>query len=188
MTEARRVSVLKLLRSALNIVLLLGALGVAPLLALAHFNAPLAAMLGDFASRHLPNPTLLTREKHKRQLAQSQLQNNRIIAAGRRASHRGVARTATKMAYSTGNRVLLRGAGALAVGWVPVLGTTADVISLSEDFADICELYYVLDNLFNRLQLQSGDLYRENYCHIPAEGLEKIRSAAEQATFTWQMP
>ncbi len=177
----------RLLRSFINIAVLLSALGVAPLLALAHFNAPLAAMLGDFASSHLPNPTLLTREKRARERAQSQLRQNRIVAAGRRASNRGVARTATKMAHATGNRVLLRGAGALAVGWVPVLGASADVISLSEDFADICELYYVLDKLFNRLELQDSDLYRENYCHVPAQGLEKVREAARQAQFSWEM-
>lgn len=177
-----------MLRSAVNIVVLLSALGVAPLLAFAHFNGPLAAMLGDFASNHLPNPTLLTREKKARERAQSQMRQNRIIAAGRRASDRGVARTATKLAHATGNRVLLRGAGALAIGWVPVLGTTADVISLSEDFADICELYYVMDNLFNRLELHSGNLYRQNYCHIPEEGLEKIRAAAEQSHFPWMRP
>ncbi len=177
---------MKILRSVTNILVLLGALGVAPLLALAHFNAPLAAMLGDFASNHLPNPTLLTREKKKRELAQTQLRNNRIVAAGRRASNRGAARTATRMAHATGNRVMLRGAGALTVGWVPVLGASADVISLSEDFGDICELYSVLDNLFSRLDLHSGSLYRDNYCHLPEEGLEKIRAAATEVDFGWE--
>lgn len=187
MVARKRPGPLALLRSATNIVVLLGALGVAPLLALAHFNAPLAAMLGDFASKHLPNPTLLTREKRARERAQAQVRTQRINAAARRASHRGVARTANRMAHTTGNRVLLRGAGALAVGWVPILGASADIISLSEDFADICELYHVLDNLFNQLGLHSGDLYRENYCHLPQEGLAKIRAAAEQAEFPWQL-
>jgi hypothetical protein len=177
-----------LLRSSLNIIVLLGALVVSPLLLLSHFNALLADMLGDFAGSFLPNPTLLQVERRSRLGVQAKMEQRRILAAGHRASDRAVAKTASSVAHATGGRILIRGAGALAIGWVPVLGTSADVISLAEDYADMCELFWVLDNLFVRLELESGRLYEENYCDVLEQGLAKIKHAADDTSFPWQWP
>lgn len=177
-----------LLRSSLNIAVLLGALVLSPLLLLSHFNGPLADMLGDFAGSFLPNPTLLQVERRGRLSVESKIEQRRILAASHRASNRAVAKSASRVANATGGRVLVRGAGALAVGWIPVLGASADVISLVEDYADICELFWVLDNVFVRLELESGKLYEENYCDIPEQGLEKLKNTAADTNFPWQWP
>lgn len=178
----------RLLRSSLNILVLLGALVLGPLLLLSHFNGPLADMLGDFAGHFLPNPTLLQVERRGRLRVEAKMEQRRILAASHRAANRAVAKSASRVAHATGGRVLIRGAGALAIGWIPVLGASADVISLAEDYADMCELFWVLDNVFVRLELESAKLYEENYCDVPEQGLEKFKNAAADTNFPWQWP
>lgn len=178
---------LRWLRSALNISLLFSALVLTPLLALSHFNAPLAAMLSNISGKYLPNPTLLQKQSTARRSAESKLQKQRVTKAQKRANTKRVARHNSKMANKRGKRVLVRGAGAMLIGWVPVIGVTADVVSLSEDYSDICQMFAVMDELLGMLYLPESNLYRENYCHVPEQGLEIIKTHAQETEFPWEL-
>lgn len=169
----------KILRSGFNIAILFSALVITPLLALSHFSADVAAMLGDFADNYLPNPTLLSAEKKSRRAAEAKLQQERV-------TKRAKAAKASKLVGNKGKRVLVRGAGALAVGWIPVIGVAADVISLEEDYRDICVLFGTIDELSTLLYLPESRLYQDNYCDVPAQGVELLKQTAQSTPFTWQ--
>jgi hypothetical protein len=169
----------KFLRSSFNITILLSALVVTPLLALSHFNSGLAGMLGNLADNYLPNPTLLQAEKKSRLAEKNRLQQERTAKRTR------VAR-ANKQVSNKGRRVLVRGAGALAVGWIPVIGVAADVISLEEDYRDICALFATIDELSALLYLPESNLYRDNYCDVPAQGIELLKESARDTRFPWE--
>ena len=79
-----------------------------------------------------------------------------------------------------------RGAGALAVGWIPVIGVAADVISLEEDYRDICALFATIDELSALLYLPESNLYRDNYCDVPAQGIELLKESARDTRFPWE--
>jgi hypothetical protein len=175
----------RLLRSSVNIGILLSALVLTPLLALSHFNATLASMLGDVAERYLPNPTLFQANKKSRAEAESRSREKRVADARQRAAKKRIASAGSKVASNKGRRVLLRGAGALAVGWVPVLGVSADVYSMSEDFSDICQLFAVMDELLQLLYVPEANLYEENLCNVPQQGIERLQRAAEDIEFPW---
>ena len=173
------------LRSGLNIAILFCALVVTPLLALTQFSAGLAAMLGDFADNYLPNPTLLSADKKSRARATERLHQQRVFEAEQRASKRRAALAGNKVAGNKGKRVLLRGAGALAVGWIPVVGVAADVVSLSEDYTDICQLFATIDEMSAMLYLPEANLYQDNYCDVPEHGVEIIKETAQNTEFPW---
>ena len=176
----------KMLRSSVNIVVLFSALVVTPLLALSHFSMGLAGMLGDFADNYLPNSTLINAEKRSRAQADSKRREQRVNAARERSSKRQAAKAGNRIASDKGRRVLLRGAGAMMVGWVPVIGLTADVVSLSEDYSDICELFAIIDEMSGMLYLPEADLYGKNYCDAPERGLELINETARNSAFPWE--
>ncbi|MFT4520865.1 MAG: hypothetical protein ACI9JM_003273 [Halioglobus sp.] len=175
----------RLLRSAVNITVLFCALVLTPLFALSHFNAGLATLFGDLASDYLPNPTLLNVQKKARVDAEQKLHQQRIKKTRLESANRTKALQGSKIVNDKGRRVLVRGAGALAVGWMPFLGVTADVASLTEDYSDICELFNVLDELLGMLSLENSNLYKENYCDVPNQGILILKEAAGETNFTW---
>ena len=178
-------TLLRLVRSGINIALLFSALVLTPLLALSHFSAGLAGMLSGFADNYLPHPTLLSSEKKSRARAESKLREQRELAGRERAAKRRAAAASSKQVGKKGRRILQRGAGALAVGWMPVIGVAADVASLSADYADVCALFATLDELSAMLYLPEASLYTDNYCDVPEQGIEIIRESAAQTEFPW---
>jgi len=175
----------RVLRRTLNVTVLLCALVLTPLFALAHFHAPLAQMLSDFSTRFTPNPTLLHREKRARSLANNALEKHKTQTAREQASRKRAAKKSLNTTRRAGKRVLVRGAGALAVGWIPVLGTSADVVSLAEDFSELCEVFQTMDELLLALHINGENLYQENYCHMPEEGINLLQEAARDTAFEW---
>lgn len=171
--------------SALRIAGLLALLVGLPLVTLAHFHMPLASLLGAFTERYLANPTLLQAERKRHHQTRNQLNKQRTAHAKRAADQGRLARKSHQAAHSKGRRILVRGAGATAVGWVPVLGLSADVASLAEDYADICGLYAAMDELLHALVDDADSLYKDNYCHLPEQGLLELQQAAEQMDFSW---
>ena len=99
----------RVLRGSINIVVLFSALVLTPLLALSHFSVGLAGMLGNFADNYLPRPTLYSAEKKTRIKQQSELNKQR-------AANRKAVTKSKNVVAKRGNRILVRGAGALAVG------------------------------------------------------------------------
>ena len=81
----------RIFRKSVNIVVLFSALVLTPLLALSHFSAGLAGILGSFADSYLPRPTLLNREKKSRIKAESRLREQRVVAGRERAAKRRAA-------------------------------------------------------------------------------------------------
>jgi len=179
-------AVFRLIRSGINIALLFSALVLTPLLALSHFSAGLAGMLGGFADHYLPRPTLLSAEKTSRGKAEARLREQRELAGRERAAKRRAAAASSKHVGNKGRRILQRGAGALAVGWMPVIGVAADVASLSADYADVCALFATIDELSAMLYLPEPSLYTDNYCDVPEQGIDIIRESAAQTAFPWQ--
>lgn len=176
----------RVIRSGINIAVLFSALVLTPLLAFSHFSAGLAGMLGGFADNYLPRPTLLNTEKKTRAKAEAQLREQRELAGRERAAKRRAAVASSKTVSKKGQRILQRGAGALAVGWMPVIGMAADVVSLSADYADVCALFATIDELSTMLYLPEASLYTDNYCDVPEQGIEIIRESAENTDFPWQ--
>lgn len=176
----------RLARSALNIGLLFSALVAAPLFALAHFNAPLAAMLADFSGRYLPNTTLLSSTQRSAARTERALHKQRTQWAARGAANRKAGKLAQGTVKAGGKRILVRGAGALMVGWVPVLGVSADVISLGEDYRDLCGVFASMDELLALLHADDTSLYEENYCHLPDQGIAILKETAAHSTFGWE--
>lgn len=177
----------KILKSTLNIGVLFSALVCTPLLFLSHFSVGLSDMLGDFSGRYLPNSTLLSQEKRTNRKAVERAQSKRIEQAKTRA------RTARKVtarrgaALGKGKRVLIRGAAATAVGWIPVIGLSADVYSLAEDYNDVCELLQIVDEMSELLLVSGGEgLYEQNYCDRPQEGMARIQKEASEVSWPWQ--
>jgi hypothetical protein len=175
-----------LLRSGLNILVLISALVLTPLLALSHFSIGVAGLLGSFADNYLPRPTLLTAEKRSRVQAQERLREQRVLEARERGAKRRAVTAVNELAGRKGKRILIRGAGALAVGWLPVVGVAADVASLSADYADICALFATIDKLSALLYMPEASLYRENYCDVPEQGIEMIMETARNTHFPWE--
>ncbi len=175
-----------IVRSGLNILLLFSALVLTPLLALTHFNLGLAAMLGTFADRYLPRSTLLSAERSSRARVETELREKRALDAGERGAKRRAAVAGNKVVAHRGRRVLLRGAGALAVGWIPVIGVAADVASLGADFADVCTLFATIDELSALLYLPEANLYADNYCDRPEHGIEILKETARATHFPWE--
>jgi hypothetical protein len=174
-------------RSSINVVVLFSALVLTPLLALSHFSAGLAGMLGSFADNYLPRPTLLNTEKKSRAKADSKLREQRVLDGRERAAKRRAAAASNKVVGNKGRRVLQRGAGALAVGWIPVIGVAADVASLSADYADVCALFATIDEMSAMLYLPDSSLYTDNYCDVPEQGIEIIKESAETTHFPWSI-
>lgn len=173
-------------RSGLNVVLLLSALVCTPLLLLSHFHAGLAGMMAELADGYLPNSTLLSREKRaNRQLAE-RARSARVERARQQGVNARRVRAGSEVVKGSGRRILLRGAGAMAVGWIPVVGVAADVYSLSEDYVDVCTLLGTIDEYAAMLAPPSPDLYRESYCHKPEEGIEIIKREAQGIRWQWQ--
>ena len=174
-------------RSGINIVVLFSALVLTPLFALAHFSTGLAGMLGSFADNYLPHPTLLNGEKRKRAKAESRLREQRVLHGRERAAKRRAAAASNTVAGNKGRRILQRGAGTMAVGWIPVIGVAADVASLSADYADVCGLFATIDELSAMLYLPESSLYTDNYCDVPEQGIEIIMESAENTEFPWHI-
>lgn len=174
-----------MVHSGLNILLLFSALVLTPLLALSHFNLGLAAMLGTFADRYLPRPTLFSAERKSRARVETQLREQRALDARERGAKRRAAAAGNKVVQHRGKRVLLRGAGALAVGWIPVIGVAADVASLGADYADVCALFATIDELSALLYLPDARLYTDNYCDRPEQGIELLKESAHGMHFPW---
>jgi len=174
----------RLLRRVFNIAVLLSALVVAPLMSAAHFSATLAAMLGDFADRYLPQSTLLSAQKKAHQQTVARERAATLEAKKAKARARAEARVSRAGALDKGNRILVRGSATMAVGLVPVVGLSADVYSLAEDYSDVCELLRIIDEMSASLGVAVGSeeesLYRQNYCHKPAEGMELLKQQADQ--------
>lgn len=175
----------RLLRSSINIAVLFSALVMTPLLALSHFSAGLAGMLGDFADHYLPNPTLFSAEKKSRAKAENRLREQRTADASNRAAKRRAAAASNKVVSNKGKRVLLRGTGAMMVGWIPVIGVAADAVSLGEDYTDICALFATIDEMSAMLYLPEANLYQENYCDVPEQGIELLKETALHTQFPW---
>ncbi len=175
----------RILRSSINIAVLFCALVLTPLLALSHFSVGLAGLFGNFAHNYLHRPTLFTTERSSRNRAETKLREQRTAEAQQRAAKRRTAAAGSKVVGSRGKRVLLRGAGALAVGWVPVIGVAADMASLGADYADVCALFATIDQLSAALYLPEADLYGENYCDRPEQGIEILKESARTAGFPW---
>jgi len=175
------------IRSGINVFVLFSALVLTPLFALSHFSAGLAGMLGSFADNYLPRPTLLNNEKRSRARAESRLREQRVLDGRERAAKRRAAAAGNKTVGNKGRRILQRGAGALAVGWIPVIGVTADVVSLSADYADVCGLFATIDEMSAMLYLPESSLYQDNYCDVPEQGMEIIMESAENTNFPWLM-
>ena len=174
-------------RSGINILLLFSALVLTPLLALSHFSAGLSGMLGSFADSYLPRPTLFNTERKSRARAEAKLREQRVTDTRDRAARRRAAANTNKVVGNKGRRVLQRGAGALAVGWIPVIGVAADMASLSADYADVCTLFASIDELSAMLYLPESRLYADNYCDVPEQGIEIIKQSAENTHFPWQI-
>ena len=174
-------------RSGINIVVLFAALVLTPLFALSHFSAGLAGMLGSFADNYLPRPTLLSSEKKTRARAESRLREQRVLDGRERAAKRRAAAASNKVVGDKGRRILQRGAGTMAVGWIPVIGVAADVASLSADYADVCGLFATIDELSAMLYLPESSLYADNYCDVPEQGIEIIIESAENTEFPWNI-
>jgi hypothetical protein len=175
----------RLVRSSINVVVLFSALVITPMLALSHFSAGMAAMLADFAEGYLPNPTLLSAEKKSRARAESQLREQRSLAARDRAAKRRAAAAGSSIVSNKGKRVLVRGTGAMMVGWIPVIGVAADVVSLSEDYNDICALFATIDEMSAMLYFPESGLYQGNYCDVPEQGIELLKETAHNTEFPW---
>jgi len=176
----------RLVRSGINILLLFSALVLTPLLFLSHFSAGLAGAIGSLADNYLPHPTLYSSERRARARTEAALREQQRIAASERALLRKRVAARNPVAARKGKRILVRGAGALAVGWVPVLGLTADVVSLGADYADICDLFATIDELSAMLYFPESSLYLDNHCDAPEIGMEKLREAAQHTHFPWQ--
>jgi hypothetical protein len=174
-------------RSTFKVVVLFSALVLTPLLAFSHFSASLAGMLGGFADNYLPRPTLLSAEKKSRAKSDARLHDQRVLDKQERATKRRAAAAGNKVANNKGRRVLQRGAGALAVGWIPVIGVTADVVSLSADYADVCALFATIDEMSLMLYLPESSLYTDNYCDVPEQGIEIIKESAGNTHFPWDI-
>ena len=175
----------RLLRSCINIGILFCALVLTPLFALSHFSAGLAGLVGGFAANYLHRPSLLSSEQARRARAETKLHQQRTAQAKERAGKRRAAAAGSKQVGTRGKRVLLRGAGALAVGWVPVLGVAADVASLGADYADLCALFATIDELSTALYLPEANLYGDNYCDRPELGIELLKESAQTTRFPW---
>ena len=174
-----------MLRRCVNIGVLFSALVLTPLLALSHFSAGLAGLLADFADDYLPNPTVLSAERKSKARYVEQVQAERVARAKKVSAQRQRTAQQRAAALAKGRRVLLRGGGALAVGWVPVVGVTADLYSLSEDFGDVCDLLQIIDGMSGALFSEEQSLYRINYCHTPEEALEAIKAEASDVQWPW---
>lgn len=177
---------MRLLRRVVNISVLFSALVLTPLLFLTHFNTYLAGLFGDFAGRYLPNSTLLASERK----AHREFRNQTVAQAGERARRQAKLRDdmsgRKKSALGKGKRILVRGSATMAVGVVPVLGVSADVYSLSEDFSDVCELLQIIDEMSVAIGVEGDSLYRENYCHKPEEGMALVTAAAQDFDWPWE--
>ncbi|MEM8562594.1 MAG: hypothetical protein AAGF57_10195, partial [Pseudomonadota bacterium] len=153
---------MRLIRSGVNIAVLFSALVMTPVLLLTHFNLAIASMFGDVVERYLPHPTLLQAQQKRTARVQAQMREQRALAIQRRSNNRSVARASNEVVSQTGRRVLQRGTAAMAVGWIPALGVTADVASLSADYADLCVLFATVDKLSALLYLPESRLYSDH--------------------------
>jgi hypothetical protein len=117
---------------------------------------------------------------------ESKLREQRTLDARERAAKRKAAAAGNKVVQHRGKRVLLRGAGALAVGWIPVIGVAADVVSLGADYADVCALFATIDELSALLYLPDANLYTDNYCDRPEQGAEILKKSAHGMHFPWE--
>ena len=66
-----------------------------------------------------------------------------------------------------------------------MVGVTADVVSLGEDYADLCALFATIDQMSAMLYLPEANLYGENYCDVPEQGIEVVKEAARHTGFPW---
>lgn len=173
---------MRFVRSGINIVVLFSALVMTPVLLLTHFNSAMAGMFGGLVERFLPHPTLLQKQQKRTARAQAQLREQRALAIQKRTSNRRVAAASNRVVSKTGKRVLQRGTAAMAVGWIPALGVTADVASLSADYADLCVLFATVDKLSALLYLPESRLYSDHYCDIPEQGLQIIQTTFASAS------
>ncbi|MGB1141675.1 MAG: hypothetical protein ACPG1A_12300, partial [Halioglobus sp.] len=107
----------------------------------------------------------------------------RVEAARSKANVTRETRARRGDALNKGSRILVRGSAAMAVGIVPVVGLTADIYSLAEDYTDVCALLRIIDEMSASLGVQDESLYRLNYCHKPDEGMALLRQQADQ--FAW---
>ncbi|MEM8563420.1 MAG: hypothetical protein AAGF57_14365, partial [Pseudomonadota bacterium] len=67
-------------------------------------------------------------------------------------------------------------------GWIPALGVTADVASLSADYADLCVLFATVDKLSALLYLPESRLYSDHYCDLPGQGLQILQTSLSSTT------
>ena len=177
---------IKVLRTLVNVIVLFSALVLTPVLFLSHFSSGVAGMLGEFSDRFLPNSTVLAREKMAHSRYQEQHRAKRVEESKRRVRMSREVKNKRGAALSKGNKILVRGAAAMAIGWVPVLGVSADVYSLAEDYGDVCDLLNIIDDMSELLLVIDDSLYRENYCHKPDEGMLLVKEAAEDVEWPWE--
>jgi hypothetical protein len=168
------VIVLRWLLRAGRIAVLLSGLVAAPTLLLAQFHSGLASAMDALMMRAFPHSAGTVFGQQQRRATRVDQQ-----AARDRSLRRQAAMKARASASRRGQRLLQRGAGAMAVGWIPVLGVTADIVALEEDYRDLCALFRIIDDLTPDLDAETEGLYRQNYCHLPGEGLEYARSLAQ---------
>jgi len=177
---------MRLLRRVVNISVLFSALVLTPLLFFAHFNTYLAGLLGDFAGRYLPNSTLLASERKAHREFRDKTTSQASQRSRRQAKLRNDMSSRKKAALGKGKRILVRGSAATAIGVVPVLGVSADIYSLSEDFSDVCELLQIIDDMSASIGISGDSLYQQNYCHKPEEGMAAVREAAQDFEWPWE--
>lgn len=173
----------RLIRHTVNIGVLFSALVIAPLMTAAHFSVGLAEMLGEFAGTYLPQSTVLATEQGARRADIARERARRVEEAGKRGRVIRETRARRGDALNKGSRILVRGSAAMAVGMVPLVGLSADIYSLAEDYNDVCALLRIIDEMSASLGVQDESLYRLNYCHKPDEGMALLRQQADQ--FAW---